>query len=302
MRKRFLMILAVFCLLLLAGCGGGGDSSDEPPVYSPLQVLTPKAPGAKTEEEGPLKLDLSNTNQGYFTVFNNSSAKQISLQLTAPDGIVYKYFISPGLSAVVPFSGGSGNYILICYQQIEDSRYAAIFTDNMEISLDNEFLPFLYPNQYVDFTEETEACKLALSMMPEDTEDTKALEEIYNYVVDNITYDMEKALTVETGYLPDIDETLATGTGICFDYAALITAMLRSRDIPCKLQIGYAGDTKHAWVDVYIRSRGWVNNAIEFDGESWTRLDPTFDSSIEDEEAAQSFIGDGTNYALQFTR
>ena len=68
----------------------------------------------------------------------------------------------------------------------------------------------------------------------------------------NLTYDYEKADTVTTGYLPDVDETLKTGTGICFDYAALTTAMLRSCDIPCKLQIGYAGDIKHAWIDVWI--------------------------------------------------
>ena len=303
MRKRFLLFCMLLCLLALPGCGGDDkEDSSEPPVYSPLQVLEPTAPGTKTEQAGPVHLDFSNESQGYFTVSDDSKEKLVSLQLTAPDGVVYKYFIHPGESAVVPFSGGSGDYILICYQQVEETRYAAVYTNTLQITLDNEFLPFLYPNQYVDFNKETKACQLALSIMPDDTEDTKALEEIYNYVTENITYDMEKAATVEAGYLPDIDETLETGTGICFDYAALITAMLRSRDIPCKLEIGYAGDIKHAWVDVYIRSRGWVNHAIEFDGESWTRLDPTFESSLEDKEVARDFIGDGTNYALQFSR
>ncbi len=303
MRKRFLLFCMLLCLLALPGCGGKDkEDSSEPPVYSPLQVLEPTAPGTKTEQAGPVHLDFSNESQGYFTVSDDSNEKLVNLQLTAPDGVVYKYFIRPGESAVVPFSGGSGDYILICYQQVEETRYAAVYTNTLQITLDNEFLPFLYPNQYVNFNKETKACQLALSIMPDDTEDTKALEEIYNYVTENITYDMEKAATVEAGYLPDIDETLETGTGICFDYAALITAMLRSRDIPCKLEIGYAGDIKHAWVDVYIRSRGWVNHAIEFDGESWTRLDPTFESSLEDKEVARDFIGDGTNYALQFSR
>ena len=39
----------------------------------------------------------------------------------------------------------------------------------------------------------------------------------------DVTYDEDKAATVETGYLPDIDETLSTGKGICFDYAGLHT-------------------------------------------------------------------------------
>ena len=132
--------------------------------------------------------------------------------------------------------------------------------------------------------------------------DVDALQQIYDYVVSNLTYDYEKADTVTTGYLPDVDETLKTGTGICFDYAALTTAMLRSCDIPCKLQIGYAGDIKHAWIDVYIRSKGWVNQAVSFKGDTWTLMDPTFDSNSDDKEAIQDYIGDESNYTVQFTR
>ena len=95
---------------------------------------------------------------------------------------------------------------------------------------------------------------------------------------------------------------LQTGKGICFDYAALTAAMLRSCDIPCKLQIGYAGDIKHAWINVYIRSRGWVDKAVEFSGDSWSRMDPTFDSNSEDKDTIQEYIGDNNNYTVQFTR
>ena len=121
-----------------------------------------------------------------------------------------------------------------------------LFAQTLEISLENEFLPFLYPNQYVNFSPESNASKLALSLLADDATDQEGIETIYNYVTQHITYDEGKASTVESGYLPDVDETLASGTGICFDYAALMTAMLRSRDIPCKLQIGFAGDIKHA--------------------------------------------------------
>ena len=189
-----------------------------------------------------------------------------------------------------------------CYQQVNDSQYAALYSQTMQVSLENEFLPYLYPNQYVNFSPDSQASRLALSMLPENTEDVDALEKIYNYVTENLTYDDEKATSVQAGYLPDVDETLETGKGICFDYAALITAMLRSRDIPCKLQIGYAGELKHAWIDVYIRSKGWVNKVVAFDGDTWTRLDPTFDSNTDDKETIQSYVGDGSNYTVQFTR
>ena len=299
---RPLILLILIPVLLFTGCGSSGSDLDEPPVYSSLQVLVPEAPGKKTLGTSPLVLDISDTDQGYLTAVSDSTDQMMSVQLTAEDGVVYSYFISPGESAVIPFSSGSGTYQVSCYQQISDSQYAALYADTLEIKLANEFLPFLYPNQYVNFTPDSEASKLALSMVSEDTSDIDALQTIYNYVVSHVTYDYDLADTVASGYLPDVDETLQTGKGICFDYAALTTAMLRSCDIPCKLQIGYAGDIKHAWINVYIRSRGWVDKAVEFSGDSWSRMDPTFDSNSEDKDTIQEYIGDNDNYTVQFTR
>lgn len=305
MRKSFVcsFIILIFVFLLSAsGCSSSGTKSEEPPVYSPLQVLVPEAPGKEILESSPLTLDISNITQGYLTAVSDSQDQKMNVQLTDENGTVYSYFISPGESAVIPFSSGSGNYQICCYQQIDGTQYAALFANTLEVSLENEFLPFLYPNQYVNFSPESEASKLALSMVSEDTSDVDALQAIYDYVTENLTYDYDLADTVESGYLPDVDATLESKKGICFDYAALTAAMLRSRDIPCKLQIGYSGTVKHAWVSVYIRSKGWVDKAVEFSGDSWSRMDPTFDSNSDDEETIQQYIRNDDNYIVQFTR
>ncbi|MDY4693301.1 MAG: transglutaminase-like domain-containing protein [Blautia sp.] len=297
------IFIAVLILCLsLSGCGSSGNSSTEPPSYSPLKVLIPESPGKKTIGYSPLILDISNIDQGYLTARSEAEDQKMNVQLTAEDGVIYSYFINPGENAVIPFTNGSGTYQVCCYQQVSNSQYAALFADTLDVKLDNEFFPFLYPNQYVNFSPDSQASKLALSIVPEDTSDINALQALYDYVVKNVTYDYDLAENVNTGYLPDVDRTLKTGKGICFDYASLMTAMLRSRDIPCKLQIGYAGSVKHAWIDVYIRSRGWVDKAIEFSGESWSRLDPTFDSNSEDKETIQEYVKDSDNYTVQFTR
>ena len=305
MRKSFVcsFIILIFVFLLSAsGCSSSGTKSEEPPVYSPLQVLVPEAPGKEILGSFPLTLDISNITQGYLTAVSDSQDQKMNVQLTDENGTVYSYFISPGESAVIPFSSGSGNYQICCYQQIDGTQYAALFANTLEVSLENEFLPFLYPNQYVNFSPESEASKLALSMVSEDTSDVDALQAIYDYVTENLTYDYDLADTVESGYLPDVDATLESKKGICFDYAALTAAMLRSRDIPCKLQIGYSGTVKHAWGSVYIRSKGWVDKAVEFSGDSWSRMDPTFDSNSDDEETIQQYIRNDDNYIVQFTR
>ena len=305
MRKSFVcsFIILIFVFLLsFSGCSSSENKSEEPPVYSPLQVLVPEAPGKEILGSSPLTLDISNIDQGYLTAVSDSQDQKMNIQLTDENGTVYSYFINPGESAVIPFSNGSGDYQVCCYQQIDGTQYAALFADTLEVSLENEFLPFLYPNQYVNFSPESEASKLALSIVSEDTSDVDALQTIYDYITENLTYDYELADNVESGYLPDVDATLKSKKGICFDYAALTAAMLRSRDIPCKLQIGYAGTVKHAWVSVYIRSKGWVDKAVEFNGDSWSRMDPTFDSNSADEGTIQQYIGNDDNYIVQFTR
>ena len=304
--SKFLPVRLFFVWLLfgilLAGCGNSPSSDEEPPVYSPARVLTPEAPGKKTLGNSPLILDISNQDQGYLTAESDSDDSRMNIQLTAPSGVVYSYFLEPDEQTVLPFSEGSGEYLITCYQQIDGNQYAALYTETLTIKLQNEFLPFLYPNQYVDFSSKSEACKLAASLVKEDMTDIDILKTFYTYVTSHISYDYDKADFVEAGYLPDVDDTLSTGTGICFDYAALTTAMLRSQDIPCKLQIGYSGDVKHAWIDVYIRGRGWGTKAVSFDGDTWKLMDPTFDANSDGDEAIQEYIGDESNYTVQFTR
>ncbi|MDO5136198.1 MAG: transglutaminase-like domain-containing protein [Eubacteriales bacterium] len=302
-RKHPLSLLGLCALLTIsAGCGSQAADPNQPPVFSSPTVLVPEAPGEEILGDPPLTLDISNLDQGYFVAQAQDDGYRKNIQLIGEDQVQYSYFLDSGEETVIPFTSGSGTYQLSCYQEVDGSRFAALFAQVLDVSLKNEFLPFLYPNQYISFTPDSQASKLALDLLPDDATDMEGLDAIYEYVTSHVVYDDEKAATVNPGYLPDVDETLATGTGICFDYAALMTAMLRSRDIPSKLQIGYSGSIKHAWIDVYLRSKGWVEAAVYFDGDTWQRMDPTFASNSEDAEFIQSYIGDGSNYTVQFSR
>ena len=67
--------------------------------------------------------------------------------------------------------------------------------------------------------------------------------------------------------------------------------MLRSLGIPTKLTIGYSASVRHAWVDVYIESEGWIEHAVEFNGNEWRYMDPTFASTGSDDPAILEYIG-----------
>ena len=95
-------------------------------------------------------------------------------------------------------------------------------------------------------------------------------------------------------------ERRASGKGICFDYAALMAAMLRSQRIPTKLQVGYAGEAYHAWISCYVDEIGWVDNMISFDGKDWSLMDPTL-AANNDDDTVKDYIGDGSRYIIKYT-
>jgi transglutaminase-like putative cysteine protease len=97
-----------------------------------------------------------------------------------------------------------------------------------------------------------------------------------------------------------LDDVLTRGKGICFDYAALMTGMLRSQGIPTKLVLGYAGEVYHAWITVYSEETGWIANIITFDGHTWNLMDPTFTATGGQGSNVLQFIGDGSNYSALF--
>ena len=97
-----------------------------------------------------------------------------------------------------------------------------------------------------------------------------------------------------------LDNVLAAKKGICFDYAALMTGMLRSQGVPCKLVVGYAGTVYHAWINVWTEETGWIDGVIYFDGTAWQRMDPTFASSGGGSDAIMQYIGDGKNYTQKY--
>lgn len=272
----------------------------ESPSAVPLSI-TPKAPGSLVQKTDKAVIDYSNTADGYIMAqYTASSAVKLKAQVTGPSGVTYTYDLTPGKWAVFSLSDGSGSYKATVFQNVSGSKYATVTSVTFTVSLENEFAPFLLPNQYVDYSDAAKTVAKAKQLTKGKTETLDQVQAVYEYVVNNLTYDKEKAATVKSGYLPVLDTVLAQKKGICFDYASLMAGMLRSQDIPCKLVVGYAGTAYHAWINVYSVETGWVNGAIYFDGVSWKLMDPTFASSGKQSKEIMSYIGDGTHYTAKY--
>lgn len=263
--------------------------------------LVPEASGTTVYENETTILDASNTSEGYIIIHYIGDSAKVKLQVTDPDQTVttYSLAVDGGKEEVFPLPAGDGTYLVTVYENITGKQYAVAFSQELDVTLNDEFLPFLYPNQYVNFNEDNEAISLAGTLAYPANNDLDVVSNVFNYIIANIAYDHEEAETVQSGYIPDIDEVLETKKGICLDYAALMTAMLRSQQIPTRMEVGYAGTAYHAWISTYIEDVGWVNGIIEFDGTDWELMDPTF-ATNSSSDSLKEFIGDGSNYTMKY--
>jgi len=183
---------------------------------------------------------------------------------------------------------------------VEGDSYLIALSQDIDVAIEDEFLPFLYPNQYVSFTAGSKTVIKGSELAKNAYSDLEVIQNIYHYVIENISYDTAKANSVTYGYLPDIDDTLKSGTGICFDYASVMTAMLRSQGMPTKLEVGYSGEALHAWISTYTKDTGWIDDIIEFDGTSWELMDPTL-AANNNTSSVGKYIGDGSHYVLKYS-
>ena len=261
-----------------------------------FNVLNPTAPGTRVSENSNASIDYSNTRDGYITIrFLRNTTRRIMVRIEGPSGVEFVYFLrTDGKFEVFPLSDGNGKYIVRVFENIEDNRYSLAHSATITVTLADEFAPFLRPNQFVNFNKDSKAVAKAAELVEGHENALDKTKAIFEFVIKNIKYDYELARTVQAGYVPDIDRVLEKRKGICFDYASLMAAMLRSQGIPTRLVIGYAGKAYHAWIDIWSEEEGWLNSVIFFNGEDWTLVDPTYAAA--GSKRALAFIGDGSNY------
>ena len=100
-------------------------------------------------------VDVSNASDGYIMVSYTGDNAKVKLQLTGPDAVTYTYDLHGGYE-VFPLTAGSGDYTVGVFENVSGNQYATALNEQISITIKNEFGSYLYPNQYINFTADSD--------------------------------------------------------------------------------------------------------------------------------------------------
>ncbi|MBC7960920.1 MAG: transglutaminase domain-containing protein [Vallitaleaceae bacterium] len=229
-------------------------------------------------------VDFSLSNIGVVKVLLNTGSNVKSKLIVQSGEVKYTYNIADGTDYVnFPLQLGNGNYVIKIYENTTGTKYKNVYAESADVVINPELGVYLISNQQINWSKTDDAIIFAQKMIDaalaakvKKTKDAKAtltesekIDVLYSYVVKNITYDYNKIKTLEYNYVPDIDLIIKAKSGICFDYSAVLAAMLRSQGIPAKLIKGYSTTTSvyHAWNEIYLSTE-----------KRWVIVDTTYDA------------------------
>ena len=291
-----LCFITVILLMVLTACdsgsgsaasSGGGGEGDFEAEYHEAEYHEDSASGS-----GSVQVDLSCVNEGYFGVYAESSSR-MKLQVFK-DSDTFTYELKSGEPQLFPLQCGDGTYTIKVMENVSGNQYYELYSTSASVSLDDPLAPYVRPNAYADYDENSDCVKEAAKMASNSNSESDFVGQVYDYICKKVDYDYKEAETVGSDYVPDPDEVLDTGKGICFDYASLAASMLRSQGIPTKIIFGYVAPDNlyHAWNMFYTEESGWTTVEFSVDPGDWSRVDLTFSANGSNAD----FIGDGTNY------
>lgn len=289
--------------LLLTGCAQGSPGSQDGETKEPVDAGPYEGPPfagsgfhvEHSEGSDGVLLDLDHISDGYIGISVSSDA---DIKLLSIKGEQKEQYNVPmdGTPVIFPLQLGDGTYSFQVMKNVSGKSYGAIYTTEAEVTLADEFQPYLRPNAYADYDESSECVRKASELALHAGDELGMVGAVYDYICANVKYDSAKAQAVSgtSGYMPVPDDTFRSGKGICFDYASLAAAMLRSQGIPVRIVFGDVSpdDVYHAWNMFWTKETGWVSVKFTSGKDGWNRLDLTFSANGAD----SSFIGDGTNY------
>lgn len=259
-------------------------------------MMMPSAPGTTMKiSKGNAQIDYSNITEGYVVVtYLGDKTKKCFVRINGHQKFTIFHPDRPDdkTTKVIPLCDGNKTYTFEVFRQEQATSYRTILTLSVDVVLTNPLSPWLYPNTYCDYNEQSVVINLSDFLSGKSISDAVYVVEAVDWMCDNLEYDKELAAFVSKDakwYIPCPDEVIANKKDICFGYSSLLAALCRIQGIPCKIVIGWAGAARsyHAWNEVYL------------DGQ-WLRFDVTYEDAGHRSYEVMAFIANTKNYVMDY--
>jgi len=215
----------------------------------PFAVSAEEQTLSETNEDDSAGIDISTIEEGFISALYQGNAASARAEVTDPVGRLTAWPLTPGENVQITLGGGDGTYRIRILENTGGEQYALIFASSFDAVLPDPLSPFLHPSLFVPWTGESLCAEKAQEIYEECAGNEEAFTEaVYAFIISEIAYDSDVSAEVPADYVPDPDRTLRTKLGICYDYASLMAAMLRSCGVPARVLSGFFGDYRHAFV------------------------------------------------------
>lgn len=256
-------------------------------LLSMLVVLSSISIGSAQAASDTSWLNTAKLDQGVIQVQYSAPQDKRTKVMITKDGTSYTYnLLAAKPTETFPLQQGNGSYKVSILENTTGNKYKVISSETLDLSLSDANAVYLSSVQNVKWNNSDAAIIKARQLTQGKKTDKEKVQAIYNYIITNVKYDYALAGSVTTDYIPNINNTLTTKKGICYDYASLFAAMLRSVDVPTKLVMGNTSYVKeyHAW------------NEVLLDGK-WVTIDTTVDAGLAKSAKASGLIKASNKYA-----
>lgn len=213
-------------------------------------------------------IDKANIAKGIVTInLADFAGKTIKAQVEkGSDKYMYTLKKSP---VNLPLQMGTGEYKISVLENIGGDKYKPLVSESVNAASIDEKELYKASVPMVEYSVSSKAVPGFKTVTSGKSSDLDKVSAVYDEIVKNYSYDMDKAASVKGDYVPVIDDVYNAKKGICYDYAALVGGALRSQGIPTRLVMGYVPEITvyHAW------------NEILVNGE-WISVDATYDAQV----------------------
>lgn len=241
--KIGLALMAMLALWAVFAAVGYASSQD---------AVWPEPSGTAIESNGKLVIDASHADQGYvMACISEPSSHRMKVRVAFGKAQLTYDLDNTGAYEVFPLQLGSGKYEIALFENVKGTKFSSEGKVTLSVQLVDENAAFLAPNQYVNYTIDTEAVKKSDELC-DNASQTGDYTAVTDFIAGEFSYDFVRAASISPGTLPEIDGCFANRAGICQDLAAVTVCMLRSQGIPARLMIGYADKYYHSWITAVV--------------------------------------------------